>query len=41
MAIGGYCIDGFWWLFYSWLLVAIILMAFCGYSIHGYWWIFH
>jgi hypothetical protein len=21
--IGGYCINGYWWLFYQWLLVAI------------------
>jgi hypothetical protein len=37
MAIGDYYIDGYWWLFYSWLLVTIILMATGGYSIHGYW----
>jgi hypothetical protein len=37
MAINGYCIDGYWWLFYSWLLVAILLMAIDGYSIGGCW----
>jgi hypothetical protein len=41
MAIGGYFIDGYWWLFYSWLLVAILLMAIGGYYIHGYWWLFY
>jgi hypothetical protein len=41
MAIGGYS-----WLFYWWLLVAILLMGIgCyfmnGYSINGYWWLFY
>jgi hypothetical protein len=35
MAIGGYFINGHWW-----LLLAIILMALGGYYINGYWWIF-
>jgi len=25
MAIGGYSINGCWWLFYEWLLVVIVL----------------
>jgi hypothetical protein len=24
MAIGGYFINGYWWLFYEWLLVVIL-----------------
>jgi len=32
MAIGGYSINGYWWLF-----VINILMAIGGYSINGYW----
>jgi len=31
MAIGGDSIDGYWWPFYSWLLVIID-----GYFINGY-----
>jgi hypothetical protein len=27
MAIGGFSIDGYWWLFYLWLLVAFLFMA--------------
>jgi len=41
MAIGGYSIHGYWWLFYSWLLVVILFMAIGGYSIHGYSWLFY
>jgi hypothetical protein len=41
MAISGYFIDGYWWLFYSWLLVVILFMVIGGYSIHGYWWLFY
>ncbi len=40
MATGGYSINGYWWLFYQWLLVVILLMATGGYSINGYWWLF-
>jgi hypothetical protein len=36
MAIGGYSINGYRCLFYSWLLVAIIFMA-----IGDYWWLFY
>jgi hypothetical protein len=36
MVIGGYSINGYWW-----LLVAIILMGIGGYSINGYWWLFY
>jgi hypothetical protein len=41
VVIGGYSIDGYWWLLYSWLLVAILLMVIGGYSIDGYWWLFY
>jgi hypothetical protein len=36
MAVGGYFINGYWWLFYSWLLVVILFMTIGGYFIHGY-----
>ncbi len=36
MAIGGYSINGYWWLFYYQRLVTILLMAINGYSINGY-----
>jgi hypothetical protein len=36
MAIGGYSINGHWWLLYEWLLVAIVLMAIGGYFMNGY-----
>jgi len=36
MAIGGYFTNGYSWLIYWWLLVAIILMVVGGYSINGY-----
>jgi len=36
MAIGVYSINGYWWLFYYWLLMVILLMAIGGYSINGY-----
>jgi hypothetical protein len=35
MAIGGYYINGHWWLFYRWGLMVIILMAIGGYFIGG------
>jgi len=41
MAIGGYYIIDYWCLFYSWLLVAIMLMAIGGYYIIGYWCLFY
>jgi len=31
MVIGGYCINGYWWLF-----VAILFMVIGGYSINSY-----
>jgi hypothetical protein len=37
MAIGDYSINDYWWLFYSWLLMVIILKPTGGYSINGYW----
>jgi hypothetical protein len=36
MAIGGYSINAYWWLFYQCLLVAILLMDIDGYSINGH-----
>jgi hypothetical protein len=36
MAIGGYSIGAYWWLF-----IDIILVAIGGYFINGYWWLFH
>jgi hypothetical protein len=39
--IGGYSINGYWWLVYWCLLVAILLMAIGGYCIGGYWWLFY
>jgi hypothetical protein len=36
MAIHGYYING-----YLWLFVAIILMAIHGYYISGYWWLIY
>jgi hypothetical protein len=39
MAIGEYFSNGYLWVFYLWLLVAIILMAIGGYFINGYWWL--
>jgi len=36
MVIGGYSINGYWWLFYKSLLVVIILMVINGYYINGY-----
>jgi len=31
MAIGGYSVHGYWWLFCSWLLVVILFMAIGGF----------
>ncbi len=42
VVIGGYFIDGYWWLLkllYQWLLVTIILMDIDGYSIINHWWL--
>jgi hypothetical protein len=36
MVIGDYFINGYWWLFYQWLLLVILLMAIGGYFINGY-----
>jgi len=33
MAIGGYSINGYYWLF--------LLVTIDGYSINGYWWLFY
>jgi hypothetical protein len=37
MAIGGYYINAYWWIFCYWILMVIILMAIGGYSINGFW----
>jgi hypothetical protein len=37
MAIGGYSINGYGWLFHQWLSMVILLMVIGGYSINGYW----
>jgi hypothetical protein len=47
VAIDGYYIGGYWWLFYSWLLIniywwllmVILLVDIDGYFIGGYWWL--
>jgi hypothetical protein len=36
MAIGGYSINCYWWLFYQLILVVILLIAIGDYSINGY-----
>jgi hypothetical protein len=36
MAIGGYFINGYWWLFY-WRLLANIFVIIGGYNINRYW----
>jgi hypothetical protein len=41
MPIDDYSINGFWWLFYEWLLMAILLMNFGGYFINDYQWLFY
>jgi hypothetical protein len=41
MAIDAYSINGYWWLFYSWLVVVILLMTIGGYYINGYWWLLY
>jgi len=37
MVIGGYFINGYWWIFYLWSLVDILFMVIGGYYIDGYW----
>jgi hypothetical protein len=37
MAIGGYSISDYRWIFYWWILVVILLVAIGGYYISGYW----
>jgi hypothetical protein len=34
--IVSYSIGGYLWLFYSWILIVILLMTINDYSIHGY-----
>jgi hypothetical protein len=36
MAIGGYSINGYWWLFRCKPLVVILLVVIDGYFVHGY-----
>jgi hypothetical protein len=40
VAIGGYSINGYWWLFHCMPLVVILLVATNGYSWLLYWWLF-
>jgi len=39
--IGDYSINGYWWLFYRWLLIVILLVAIGCYFIIGYWLLFY
>jgi hypothetical protein len=42
VAIGGYSINCYWWLFYSWLLTVFLFMIIGGYflmAINIYWWL--
>jgi hypothetical protein len=41
MDIGGYFINGYWWLFPCKPLVVILLMAIGGYSLINHWWLFY
>jgi len=41
VVIYDYFINGYWWLFYQWLLMTILLMAIGGYSIISHWWLFY
>ncbi len=36
MVTNNYCICGYWWLFYEWLLIAIVFVAIGGYFMNGY-----
>jgi hypothetical protein len=36
MVVGGYSINGYWWLFHCKPLVVILLVVFNGYFINGY-----
>jgi hypothetical protein len=38
---GEYFINGYWCLFYQWLLVPILSMAIGAYFINGYWCLFY
>ncbi len=40
MAIGGFSISNYCWLFFCWPLVVIFSVAIDGYSIDGYYWLF-
>jgi hypothetical protein len=42
MTIGGYAINGYWWLLMVITLVIIdgyFINGYCGYFINGYWWL--
>jgi len=39
VAIAGYSIGGYWWLFYLMAIMTILLMGIGGYYINGYWWL--
>jgi hypothetical protein len=36
MVIGGYFVNGYWW-----LLMVIVLVVIGDYFINGYWWLFY
>ncbi len=40
VAIDGYFISGYWWLFYCRPLVVILLVVINGYYISRYFWLF-
>jgi hypothetical protein len=41
MHIGGHIINGYWWIFYKWLLMVILLKVIGVYSIANHWWLFY
>jgi hypothetical protein len=41
MAISGYFMNGYWCIFYEWLLMIILLMVISGYYMNGYQWLFY
>jgi hypothetical protein len=41
VVISGYYISDYWWLFYSCLLLVILLMTIDGYFIVCHWWLFY
>jgi hypothetical protein len=39
MPVGGYFIDGYWWLLVNILLLILVFIN--DYYINGYWWLFY